>query len=330
MDEFDGQIILSAMDVFFNELSVRPASSVAEARQWIETLAGLGKLLRQVVDPLTDNQFAIRVSHEFNTLPLFGSEPLIVFLQQQFGFSDPIYGFLLGVLDAPYISEKEADHADYEYTAITVGDQNRGLTGLAAAYLKNALAISFASHPDWATCQIAGQLNRLDNNAQETMASVSIDHASRQQHIVDCHLPRLAALFDRANHRPAFDALLQRQTLMPLVLAPLCGLMVGDDWDSFYHNLSRLEPGERVVTIETVANRIAQIHGWEPATGNLKTRNANRLVYRIPGSNLLVSVDTQHGEFEVHTNQSGNNHLGALSFDRRHFKPAISTRRLAI
>ena len=87
---------------------------------------------------------------------------------------------------------------------------------------------------------------------------------------------------------------------------------------------------ERIAKINVIAERIAQIQRWENATGNLAASNRDRTVFVIPNSNLLVGVDTQHGEFEIHRNQQGNNHLGAITFDGKRLKKAESDRSLII
>lgn len=100
-----------------------------------------------------------------------------------------------------------------------------------------------------------------------------------------------------------------------------------ESWESFYFDLSKMATGERVNAIRIVAERIAEVQRWQPATGTLKSGNKNRAIYIIPNSTLVVAVDTQHGEFEIH-DQGGRNHLGAVSFDGKRVKEPVPNRHL--
>lgn len=79
-----------------------------------------------------------------------------------------------------------------------------------------------------------------------------------------------------------------------------------------------------------LAEVIAFINGWEKNFD--LTRINNRDVYQpknnFQGSILYLATDTQHGEFEVHDTSSMNNHLGAISFDRKKFKGKKDNRTL--
>ena len=316
------------MEVFFNELSVRPAESDAEARRWVETLADAVQVLQNVVESFSDNQLTFRRSEEFGLLRITSTQTLYEFLADQFDFLDKEYVLLISVFDSPYISEDDPQRNEFEYTSLTFEDTDYSTTGLAAAYLKKSLAVSFDSDTKWDTCQLSIQINRLDATIQEVSTPETVQHACRKQHLIDCHLELLAELFDWAGYVPRFDAGTGEQNVLPLL--ELFSLHVDEDWPAFYQTLSHLEPGQRVVRIETIARQIATIQRWQPATGSLHSQNRNRTIYIIPNSNLIAAVDTQHGEFEIHTNQGGNNHLGAISFDGIRFKPKVSDRRLSV
>lgn len=81
-----------------------------------------------------------------------------------------------------------------------------------------------------------------------------------------------------------------------------------------------------------LAEVIAFINGWEKNFD--LTRINNRDVYQpknnFQGSILYLATDTQHGEFEVHNSKGQNNHLGAISFNRKIFKQREKKRTLNI
>jgi hypothetical protein len=321
------------MEVFFNELSVRPAASDAEARRWVETLADAVQLLQNAVESLSENQLVFRRREDFGLLQITPTLTIYQFLEEQFDFLDKEYVLLISVFDSPYISEDDPQRTEYEYTSLSFDDKVYSTTGLAASYLKNALSISFDNHAQWDACQLSVQINRIDAAFNEVSSTETVQHASRKQHIIDCHLKLLAGLFDWTRYKPHFDSKERSQTLFPKDLAELCKSLVGgqeDSWRSFYNELAHLNERERVLKIKTVANQIAAIHRWEPASGTLKSRNASRTIFTIPHSRLIISVDTQHGEFEVHIHKLGNNHLGAISFDGMRFKSEDANRELLL
>ncbi|GAB3987868.1 hypothetical protein GCM10028807_09390 [Spirosoma daeguense] len=315
------------MEVFFNELSVRPASSDAEAHYWIEVLADLLQLLQKVVESISDDQFTFRRNDEFGILQIRPSQTIYEFVHEHYEPLDKEYVLLISLFSSPCISEDDPQRSEFEYTSLEFAGEEQGVTGLAAAYLKNALAISFGSDPIWDKCHYTAQINRLDATHTIVSSSEPISHASQKQHILDCHLNLLANLFNWQNHHLKFDSTTKIQTILSLI--GLYSLHV-ESWPSFYNELSQLNEGERVASINVIAEKIANVQRWQPATGGLKNQNSNRTIYTIPNSDFIVSVDTQHGEFEIHKNQKGNNHLGSLSFDGRRFKPAISNRSLKI
>lgn len=315
------------MEVFFNELSVQPASSDAEACQWIETLARLGQSLHSAVESLGNDGFTFRRSDNFGQLVIRPSQTILDFLQSKYDYGDAVYVFLLGIFDSPYITADDPQRDDYDYTSLKFNGVEYNATGLAATYLKQALAISFASDAVWDTCHVPVEIERLGEMTFETLTA-QIDHASQLQHLVDCHLSRLSSLYDWRSYRPRFNFEAKVQTL--LCLECLYCLHVPDGWNEFYRAISQRNEQERVSQIRTLAGQIAAIQRWVPATGSLRMRNTDRLIFTVPDSHFIVSVDTDHGEFEVHINQKGNNHLGAVSFDGKRFKPAVASRSLRL
>ncbi|MGE0085697.1 MAG: hypothetical protein AB7S75_14910 [Desulfococcaceae bacterium] len=148
----------------------------------------------------------------------------------------------------------------------------------------------------------------------------------------------MADLYDWLSYKPRFIPENKRQNILPLLkiyslyITENTDLDMNSDqiWEKFYQKLSQLETNERVGIIRKTAERIADVQKWQNATGNLKVNNRDRMIYTIPNSDFIISVDTQHGEFEIHKYQKGNNHLGAVSFDGKRFKPKNSSRSLKL
>jgi hypothetical protein len=320
------------MDIFFNELSVTIAVDDNQACEWLENLAKLGKLLKQIIDPLSEDAFSFRRNEDFAEQKITSSQTIREFLQSTFEFSDPVYIFLLAIFDSPYIAANDPLKTTYDLTSITINNQDHEVTGIAAAYLKSSLTVSFDSNPQWDTCRLNVLVNRLNGQAEIITEQKQVNHASKNQHIIDCHLPFLAQLYDWSSYSPKFDPETKKQTILPLV--ELCSFYLGEAietvWDDFYQKISQLDTNERIREIKNIAEKISRIHGWKKATGSLENKNIGRVIYTIENSDFIVSVDTQHGEFEVHKNRKGNNHLGVISFDGKRFKESIGDRFLSL
>ena len=320
------------MDIFFNELSVTIAVDDNQACEWLEKLAKLGKLLKQIIEPLSEDAFSFRRNEDFAEQKITSSQTIREFLQSAFEFSDPAYIFLLAIFDSPYIAANDPLKTAYDLTSITINNQDHEVTGIAAAYLKNSLTVSFDSNAQWDKCQLDILVNRLNEQAEFITEHKQVNHASKKQHIINCHLPFLAQLYDWSSYSPKFDPESKLQTILPLV--ELCSFYLGENietvWDDFYQRISQLNTNERISEIKDIAEKISQIHGWKKATGSLENKNIGRVIYMIDNSDFIVSVDTQHGEFEIHKNRKRNNHLGAISFDGKKFKESNESRFLSL
>ncbi len=318
------------MEVFFNELSIKTATTDDEAGEWLETLAHVGRLLKQIIESLEESSFSFRRKEDFGQQKITNDLTILEFLQCRFDYSDPVYIFLLGIFDSPYIVDDDPQKTEYELSSISINGNDYELTGIAAAYLKNSLVISLSCDSQWNTCQLNIPVNRLNEKAEIIVEEKQIKHASKKQHVLNCHLPFLAQLYDWTYYKPEFAPANSKQTILPLI--EICSFYIGEDtgaaWNNFYRDVSRLNPDQRVGKIKEMAEKISVIHRWKKATGGLEKNNRDRLIYTIPNSDFIVSVDTQHGEFEIHINQKGNNHLGAISFDGKRFKGKSEDRSL--
>lgn len=316
------------MEVFFNELSVKPATNDLEAEQWLIQLAELGQLLKSIVESISEDSFAFRRSDDFAEKLITNAKNIREFLLDHFDTHEPVYNFLYGIFDSPYITEDDPVRTDFELSRLIFQEQDYEVSGLVAAYLKKALAVSLASSEEWDTCDLDVQIKRMDEELNEFIESKNIEHASAKRHIVNCHLELLAKIFDWENYKPKFDYASKNQTILHLL--PVYSLLLGEkNWEEFYQDSPLLSPNERVNIFRSLATSIAAIQRWAPATGSLANKNRGKLVYSIPNSNLIAVLDTQHGEFEIHSNSKGNNHLGVISFDGKMKKP-ISKRELEL
>lgn len=316
------------MEVFFNELSVKVADDLNQAEQWLVQLAELGQLLKRAVESISEDSFVFRRSDDFAEKLITSTKNIREFLLDHFDTHEPVYNFLYGVFDSPYITENDPARTDFELSRLVFQEQDYEVSGLVAAYLKKSLAVSLASSEEWDTCDLDVQIKRMDEELNEFIESKNIEHASEKRHILNCHLELLAGIFDWANYKPKFDFDSKNQTILHLL--PIYSLLLGEkNWEEFYQDSSMLSTNERVNTYRSLAISIAAIQRWIPATGSLAKNNKGKLIYSIPNSHLIAVLDTQHGEFEVHNNIKRNNHLGAISFDGK-MKEPISKRELEL
>lgn len=316
------------MDIFFNELSVKLATNDNEAYQCLEDLAKLSQLLKKITESLNEDAFRFRRKEDFGQQKITNELTILEFLQSQFDFSDPVYIFLLGIFDSPYISEDDPQRSDYDLTSITINHTDYEETGIAAAYLKGSLVISLDSDAQWDTCLLNTSVNKLTEQAEIITEIKPVRNASKKQHIMSCHLPFLSTLYDWPSYKPMFDYQQEKQSLLPLPEIYVLLLETGY-WPDFYNEIHHLSADKRVDKVLKVSKNIAEINQWERAS-NLEQRNGNRVIYIIPESDFIIGVDTQHGEFEIHVNRKGNNHLGAIAFDGENFKARQDNRSLAL
>ena len=315
------------MDIFFNELSVKIASNDKEAEQWLIELAKLGKLLKEIIESLEEDSFCFRRKEDFGLQKITLNQNIIGFLQSKFDYGDPVYIFLLGIFDSPYISEDDPQKTEYDLTFVTINNKDYDCTGIAAAYLKDSLAISLNNDNQWDICQLDISICRLNEKDQIITEQKQIKHASKKQHIIDCHLPFLARLYNWQSYKPEFDPATRKQNILPLI--NLCSLYFRESWDNFYSEIKQLNSQERVAKYKEIAEKISKIHRWKRVS-QLEERNSGRVIYEIPSSEFIVGLDTEQGEFEIHNRQKGNNHLGSISFNGIQIKEKKETRSLIL
>jgi len=318
------------MDIFFNELSVKIAANDDEAYIYLERLANLGKSLKEITESLEDTVFSFRCCESLIAQRITDNQTIVEFLCSE--SSDAVCSFLLSTLDSPYILDNDPKKTDYDLMSVTIDKKYYELTGIAAAYLKKSLVVSFDNDEQWNTCQLDITVNKLNKQADFITERAKVNHASKKKHIIDCHLTLLSELYNWSAYVPKFDPEIRKQNILPLI--EIYSLHLGENtetvWDDFYQKISRLNANERISEIVDIAEKISKIHGWEKATGSLEKNNISRVIYTIKNSDFIVSVDTQHGEFEIHKYKNGNNHLGAISFDGKRFKGKVENRFLSL
>lgn len=314
------------MEIFFNELSTKIASNDIEAKVWLTKLAELGQFLKRVTDSLDDDTFQFRRKEDFGEMNITTSQKIREFLfdENHFEYSDAVVIFLMGIFDTPYITVDDPKHSIYDNSYLTFEGNNYDNTGIIAAHIKNSIVISFDNDAKWNTCLLNDVATWLDEKAQESKEQITVKHASKVQHIIDCHLDYLANLFDWATYKPKFDAINKKNNLLPLI--NIYSLYLGENsadetWEKFYADIATMSYEDRKARILEIANHIAIVQKWEEAIPSLKSKNTSRTLYMIPNSDhLIVSIDKQHGDFEICKNEKPPNHCGSVSFDGKRFK----------
>jgi hypothetical protein len=319
------------MEIYLNELSAKSAIDNQEAKQWISQLLLVTKLLRKILNSL-EHTLTIRTTDDFTTFQITPQHNLTEFLQKQYSSSDPELIILLKILDTPHISSNDPKRSEYEYSNISLAEyQKKSISGLVAAHIKKTMSISFDNSETWDTCIIDCEIEFLNNEGNLTTENAKIKHLSKKEHLIKCHLGYLTSFFDWKKYKPSFDVTLKEQNLLPLIEIYSLHLGVAEDvWETFYKEISVLSEGERIVKIREIAQIIADLQGWEDATGSPKTQNQHRILYCIPNSDFIMSVDTQHGDFEVLKNHNKPNHYGSISFDGKRFKNADNSHSIKI
>lgn len=123
------------MEIFFNELSAKQATNNNEAKQWIRDLVLLCKLIKRILDAV-NNQLTIRTTNDFQVFQITATDNLTLFLQNNYGFTDPDLIIFLSILSNPHIDSSDKHRDEYEYFFVEEADNYYDNAGIIAAYLK--------------------------------------------------------------------------------------------------------------------------------------------------------------------------------------------------
>lgn len=310
------------MELFFNELSAKTAVNDVEAKKWITDFVKLCHIIDRILKSF-NNQLKLRTTEDFLTFPLTNSDNIFEFLENNFGFTDPELIVFLGLLDSPYLAKNDPQIEEYQYSSIKINDilEEKTITGLGATFIKKTISLSFDSDAKWDKTEIRFEVNLMDKNADIKTLPANVKHASKTKHIIEAHLQFFADLFDFKSYKPKFSFQDKKQNLLPLL--EIYSLFLGENedvWEVFYSEIAYLNETDRIAKIKEIARKIAKIQHWEEAIGGVKTQNKNRELYFIPFTDFILSIDLQHGDFEVLKNQKSPNHFGSISFDGKRFK----------
>ncbi len=313
-------------DVFFNELSIKTAGTDDEASEWLENLAQVVKKIEEIYKDLGNDSFRFRSKEDVRRQEITTDMTFLDFLHSKGKYGEPAYIYLLGKFDSPYITAGDPQKTEHELSSISMNGIDHDLTGIGAAYLKKSLVISLNCDDKWDICELNVCIKKLNEDNYLISREIIVKHVSKELHVINCHLTFLADLYDWRNYKPSFNPSTKTQNILPLI--KIYRLYISD-WDEFYSYISQLNTNDRVSIVKDIANKISILNRWGKATGSLKRNNLSRIIYTIPRSVFIVSVDTQHGEFEIHNNQLGD-HLGSISFDGIRFKQKVYNRILKL
>lgn len=301
------------MELFFNELSIRVAKDEQEALGWLEKLAEVIRFIEQTTEQYRTNTLIFRRMEIFLMSELRPGKNLIDILQGH--EHEPVYQYLVGKFDSPYIDRDDPTYAAYSNACLRIAGQSFQMTGLLAAHIKGGLALSLQTDSVWNCCTVTADCIKADSQQE-----IHICNAANIPHVRACHLGRIAGLADQ-RPAPCFDATKTTQTLLFLVGIYQEHPEVMGDWNIFWSELTKT-PDERVAKLKVLSKVIAEVQGWKEEP-NLSRKN-NRPVYQTVGNShqYLLSLDTQHGDWEVFTNTPKPLHQGSVSIDGKRFKPA--------
>lgn len=182
----------------------------------------------------------------------------------------------------------------------------------AGSAIMNTLTNAIPGIGSWRTARKLDKLSKAIRGVRRNMAAIARMPGGQ----------RILTRFNRAS-REMRDALssgnLRRaQTKLNEMLQAIQDahvLRYGDNVAStisrtdFYNNIRRMPAAERVAQVRTRASDYANSRGWQ-LKSDLKARNNGRDIYFDSQNNRYLSVDTQHGDFEI-LNSSGR-HRGSM------------------
>ena len=244
------------MDVFFNELSIKTAGTDDEADKWLENLAQVVKKIEEIYTVLGNDSFRFRSKEDVGQQEITTDMTFLDFLHSKGKYGEPAYIYLLGKFDSPYITAGDPQKTEHELSSISMNGIDHDLTGIGAAYLKNSLVISLNCDARWNTCELNVFIKKLNENNHLISEEIKVKHVSEEQHVINCHLPFLANLYDWTSYKPYFTPSNKTQNILPLI--ELYRLYISN-WSEFYTDISQLNANERVSRVKDIANKISNL-----------------------------------------------------------------------
>lgn len=180
------------MEIFFNELSVKITENSQEAKTWLINFAKLSKLIYDIVSELSEDGLTLRTRRDFASMLITPTQTIGGFLydEDEFEYDEPYHLFLISLFaNSDYIQQDDPLYSNYEYICLNFEEKEYIETGLAAAHLKNTLAISFDNDTLWNSCYVKILVSRLDQTTETHIKEEKhVQSATTKTHILNCHL----------------------------------------------------------------------------------------------------------------------------------------------
>ena len=223
---------------------------------------------------------------------------------------------LMNVTDNPYLPDDNFDinHEKFLDEKIDLNgrliDPDGGIR-VAYAFDPNPVPIVSFTTDDWEVLDYI-DIKNSDNDI------VKIVHIATEKQIYEVHFEEILTKYitlDSANpssHAIEIDKILPNKKITNLYL----------EYCKFYENrqLGRiLNTGIGVTKIKEIGNMIAVYNGWKK-NNRLSSINGRNVFSHMKRDNIFLSIDTEKGDFEIHSSDSDINHKGAISFDGAKFE----------
>ncbi|MGV3527221.1 MAG: hypothetical protein ACO1RX_23600 [Candidatus Sericytochromatia bacterium] len=170
-----------------------------------------------------------------------------------------------------------------------------------AAHIGNALANAVPGLGYWRTSRKLQRLGRAINEVRQSFAAIGRMPGGQQvQAAFNAAARDLQSALRSGNVVAAqrkMTELLDAIQNAHLIRAGK-GALSTFNRGPFYQRIANLNPGERVALINPRAREYARAMEWEPMS-RLSARNNDRLIFYDRRNDRYLSVDTQHGDFEI-------------------------------
>lgn len=296
------------MQAIFNELSSSGLESLHEehAIKVFLELIDVCKHFQQL-----DSTFKLRISSSFWTIKIDSLDTIIEYLSNTQNDLFEELQFLQAITDSPYLPDEDLNINQEKFFDNGLLFQCKNVvadSGIRVAYSfepKPAPIISFSTD-DWK------DLNYIKIRSSNK-AIIELINVVTVNQFYELHFEKIVVEHINLSKTSFSSQLLNASTILPnkhISNSYLKHL-------TFYKQIEDrrvLNKEIGVTQIKVIGGKVANINGWQK-DNNLSSINNREVFSHLIKDNIFLAIDTEKGDFEIHSSDRKNNHKGAISFD---------------
>jgi hypothetical protein len=297
------------MQAIFNELSVTEFSKIGVPEDLLLQLIGVCASLQKL-----DSTFKMRTNTHFLEINLVDNLTVRDFILKN--IQDANIMFLLAIIDSPYLPDDEISidvqkfFEEDLYFNEQLLDTDCGIRTAYAFLPMHTPMISLATD----TWQAFNFLPIIKYNAP----TVNVINIATNKQIYELHFKSIVSSY--LTTKSANPTSVKVGDILPN--KDITNAYLG--YFEFYINEERRTVLNRDIPInkiKEIGSVVAKINGWNYHHQLSVLNNQRRVFEHHKAKTIFISIDTEKGDFEIHSAQKTDNHLGAISMDGSKIEP---------